>query len=131
MAGLILKLRPSERLLINGAVIENGDRRCRLNIISPGANVLRLRDAVHPADANTPVKRACYIAQLLLAGEVGEDAARGDLVRSISQLQSVLTDPESSRTLSEAAEYLKSDQIYQVLRELRTLLPLEDRLMRA
>ena len=30
MSGLVLKLSPKERVLINGAVIENGDRRSRL-----------------------------------------------------------------------------------------------------
>ena len=29
MTGLVLKLAPHERVLINGAVIENGDRRTR------------------------------------------------------------------------------------------------------
>ena len=48
MSGLVLKLSPKERLLINGAVIENGDCRCRLSIITPDANILRLRDALHP-----------------------------------------------------------------------------------
>ncbi|XCN44003.1 hypothetical protein DSM117340_03311 [Lentibacter algarum] len=32
MSGLILKLGPRERVLINGAVIENGDKRSRLAI---------------------------------------------------------------------------------------------------
>lgn len=43
MSGLILKLSPKERVLINGAVIENGDRRSRLAIMTPDANILRLR----------------------------------------------------------------------------------------
>lgn len=30
MTGLVLKLGPKERVLINGAVIENGDRRSRV-----------------------------------------------------------------------------------------------------
>ncbi len=30
MSGLVLKLGPKERVLINGAVIENGDKRSRL-----------------------------------------------------------------------------------------------------
>ena len=34
MSGLVLKLRPAERVLINGVVIENGDRRSRLNILT-------------------------------------------------------------------------------------------------
>ena len=48
MSGLVLKLAPKERILINGAVIENGDRRSRLSIMTPNANILRLRDAIHP-----------------------------------------------------------------------------------
>ena len=69
MNGLVLKLAPKERLLINGAVIENGDRRSRLAILTPNANLLRLRDAIHPEEANTPVRRVCYVAQLVLSGD--------------------------------------------------------------
>ena len=54
MSGLVLKLSPKERVLINGVVIENGDRRSRLAIMTPDANILRLRDAIHPEDARRP-----------------------------------------------------------------------------
>ncbi len=62
MTGLVLKLGPHERVMINGVVMENGDRRARLNILTPEANVLRLRDAIHPSEANTPVRRVVYVA---------------------------------------------------------------------
>ena len=55
MSGLILKLNPKERVLINGAVIENGDRRSKFRIMTPKANVLRLRDAINPEKS----KHAC------------------------------------------------------------------------
>ena len=87
MSGLVLKLNPKERVLINGAVIENGDRRARINIVTPNANILRLKDAIHPEDANTPVRRVCYIAQLVLSGEVDDlRVARGQLLNGIEQL---------------------------------------------
>jgi len=35
MSGLVLKLSPKERVLINGAVIENGDRRSVLSGDTP------------------------------------------------------------------------------------------------
>ncbi|MEO0915193.1 MAG: flagellar biosynthesis repressor FlbT, partial [Pseudomonadota bacterium] len=73
MSGLVLKLGPRERVMINGVVMENGDRRTRLNVITPDANVLRLRDAIHPEEAVTPVKRTCYVAQMILAGEAEAD----------------------------------------------------------
>ena len=55
MSGLVLKLGPKERLLVNGAVLENGDRRGRLSVLTPNANILRLKDAIHPSEAKTPV----------------------------------------------------------------------------
>ena len=131
MAGLILKLRPTERLLINGAVIENGDRRCRLNILSPNVNVLRLRDAIHPEEAKTPVSRVCYIAQLLLAGETDALAGRDDLMRGIKQLQQALPDAPAFDILDRARHHLELDEIYHVLKELRSLLTVEARLMRS
>ena len=69
MTGLVLKLGPRERIMINGVVMENGDRRARLNVITRDARVLRLRDAIHPDEVNTPVTRVLYIAQMVLAGE--------------------------------------------------------------
>ena len=54
MTGLVLKLGPHERIMINGVVMENGDRRARLNVLTPEANVLRLRDAIHPGRGQHP-----------------------------------------------------------------------------
>lgn len=68
MTGLVLKLRPKERVLINGAVIENGDRRSKFSVLTPDAKILRLRDALHPDEVTTPVRRVCYAAQLILTG---------------------------------------------------------------
>ena len=79
MSGLVLKLNPRERVLINGAVIENGDRRSRLSIMTPNVNILRLRDAIRPDEATTPVRRVCYIAQLVLSGDVKIEDARVQL----------------------------------------------------
>lgn len=128
MTGLVLKLAPNERVLINGAVIENGNRRGRLNIVTPGANILRLRDALHPEEVNTPVRRVCYIAQLVLCGEAEEDEARPQLLRGIAQLSQVLQDADSRAALALAARAVEEGQHYYALKHLRVLLPVEERL---
>jgi flagellar protein FlbT len=128
MSGLVLKLSPGERVLINGAVIENGDRRSRLAIMTPNANILRLRDAIHPEQANTPVRRVCYIAQLVLSGDVAPSDARQQLLRGIEQLSQVLVDHDSRLQLSRATEAVLEDAHYQALKALRALLPREARL---
>ena len=131
MSGLVLKLRPAERIMINGAVIENGDRRTRLHVLTPNANVLRLRDAIHPDEANTPVKRVCYIAQLLLAGEAEPKTARQQLMQGIEQLAAVFHDMDCRAHLAEAKAQLQQENDYQALKFLRFLLPVEASLMEA
>lgn len=129
MSGLVLKLAPKERVLINGVVIENGDRRSRFSIMTPQANVLRLRDAIHPDEVNTPVRRVCYAAQLVLSGDMEPDQARQQLLRRVEELSQVFTDADSRRVLSEATESLLAEHYYKCLKSLRSLLPREERLM--
>jgi flagellar biosynthesis repressor protein FlbT len=131
MSGLVLKLAPKERILINGAVIENGDRRSRLSIMTPNAHILRLRDAIHPGEVTTPVRRVCYIAQLVLSGDAEPANAKMQLLRGIEQLSQVLTDPDSRQQLAQATAAVVEDQHYMALKALRTLLPREERLMAA
>ena len=131
MSGLVLKLGPYERVLINGAVVENGDKRTRLAIVTPNANILRLRDAIHPQEANTPVKRVCYIAQLVLTGDATAEDTRQQLLRGIEQLSQVLTDYDSRTQLNLATKAVLEDQHYQALKALRSLLPREERLFAA
>lgn len=131
MTGLVLKLAPKERVLINGAVIENGDRRSRLAIMTPNAHILRLRDAIHPEEVNTPVRRVCYIAQLVLSGDADPNEARMQLLRGIEQLSQVLTDFDSRSQLTLATAAVIDNQHYQALKALRSLLPREERLLAA
>ena len=131
MSGLVLKLGPHERVLINGAVIENGDKRSRLSVMTPNANILRLRDAIHPEAVNSPVRRVCYIAQLVLSGDADPQAAKTQLLRGIEQLSQVLTGQDRRTLLLQATAAVLEDQHYQVMRALRGLLPREERLMAA
>ena len=131
MSGLVLKLGTHERVLINGAVIENGEKRSRLAVVTPNANILRLRDAIHPQEANTPVRRVCYIAQLVLSGDADATDTRLQLLRGIEQLSQVLTDHDSRTQLALASRSVLEDQHYQALKALRSLLPREERLMAA
>lgn len=131
MPGLILKLGPGERVMVNGVVLENGPRRSRLNILTPDANVLRLRDAIHPDEARTPVRRVCYIAQLVLAGEAEPEEAQRQVALGIDQLAQVFDDPESRGRLDEARGHLKALRWYQTMKALRALLAQEERLFAA
>lgn len=129
MPGLILKLRAHEQILVNGVVMQNGDRNARLIIKTPDAKILRLRDAIHPDEATTPVKRVCYLAQLGVAGEADPNEIARDLKSGIAQLSAALDGIDGAEVLAEAQSMLGEHNFYGVLRALRRLLPLEERLL--
>lgn len=115
--------------MINGAVIENGDRRSKLAIMTPDANILRLRDAIHPEDAKTPVRRVCYAVQLVLSGDASAEDAKRTLVRNIEELSQVFVDSNSRKFINAASEALTRGDHYHCLKSLRSLLPREERLL--
>jgi flagellar protein FlbT len=129
MAGLILKLRAHEQVLVNGVVMQNGDRNARLIIKTPDAKILRLRDAIHPGEVDTPVKRVCYIAQLVVAGEADPGQGATQLLSGISQLRDALGTLIATRPLDEAEEAVRAGNFYCAMRALRRLLPIEEGLL--
>ena len=131
MTGLVIRLAPRERVLLNGAVIENGDKRASLSIRTPDANVLRLRDAIHPDEATTPVKRTCYMVQMILSGDGQAEDLQTPLLRAIEQLSQVFRDPDSGQHLTDATDAALNGEFYQSLKSLRALIPREARLMAA
>ncbi len=127
--GLVIRLRPFEKFLINGVIVENGEKRTKLRVKSPGANILRLRDALHPEDATTPVKRLYYMAQLAVSGDLDESAASSELIPGLQALRDALPDDDSRAHVDRARNHVRAGEFYQVMRVLKTLLPFEEKLL--
>ncbi len=89
MTGLVIKLKPNEKVLVNGVILQNGDRAARLRVRTSDVAILRARDAIQKEDANTPLKRVYYIAQLALAGEADPDRAAGEILQGLAPLKSI------------------------------------------
>ncbi len=118
MSGLILKLRPNEEFMINGVVVQNGDRKARLRVKTGGASILRLKDAMRPDEATTPEKRAYYVAQLAVSGALGADEAARILKDALSELASRFTRGPEREAIDRAAIELEHGRIYGVMRRL-------------
>jgi flagellar protein FlbT len=99
--------------------------------MTPDANILRLRDALHPEDVKTPVRRVCFAMQLVLSGDKSPEDAHLPLLRQLEELSQVFTDSDSRNMLAEATSGLIAGQHYRALKALRALLPREERLLAA
>ncbi len=129
MGGLVLKLAPNERILINGLMIENGPKKARMTVHSDGAHVLRLRDALHPEEVKGPVSIAYHVAQLAVAGQSDPKEAVEDLRPRLDDLLHAFDGTWAHEAISKASEALEDRNFYKTMRELNPVLPLEKELL--
>ena len=70
---LKLSLKPGERLVLNGAVLQNGDRRGVI-LLQNKASVLREKDIMQEDEANSPSRRIYFAVMMMYIDEA--NAAR-------------------------------------------------------
>ncbi len=69
---LKLSLKPSEKFVLNGAVITNGDKRTSL-VIQNKASLLREKDIMQPEEAQTPARRIYFPIMMMYLDEDAND----------------------------------------------------------
>ncbi|MFN3960909.1 MAG: flagellar biosynthesis repressor FlbT [Parvularculaceae bacterium] len=125
MSGLVIKLRPFEKLLVNGAVLQNGSRATRLRVTTQNASILRLRDAMRPGEATTSAEKIYYIAQLAVAGEAEIEEAISELVSLITLAAHCSTVDLERDVYAGALAAAEAGRFYSVMRALRPLISLQ------
>lgn len=128
MSGLVLKIAPGERFIVNGATLENGDKPARIRITEANARVLRCRDALRPEEVNTPVKRIYFAIQLLITGDLSEADTLPAIDAECCQLLDIFRpiDPDLIPTLR---SMLSRGNHYSALCHLRQILAIEEQLL--
>jgi flagellar protein FlbT len=125
MSGLVISLKPNERFLVNGALLMNGDKRSQICVPNDNVYVLRMSDALHPDEVDTPVKRVYYAVQIILSGD-GDRAALETSVKSgLDALQAVFDGTPMSPTLEKAQTAFAKGRFYSVLYTLKSLFDIE------
>lgn len=129
MTGLVIKLKPNEKVLVNGVILQNGDRAANIRVRSKDVSILRARDAIQKEDANTPLKRIYYVAQLAMAGEAETEIAAREILQGIEPLKSIFAGEEALAELNRAAAAAEELKFFVVMRAVKKLFPLEEALL--
>ena len=88
---LKLSLRPGEKFVVNGAVVQNGDRRAAL-VLQNKASVLREKDIMQPNEADTPAKRIYFPIMLMYLDDSGRDKAYGEFAARLAEFMGAVRD---------------------------------------
>ncbi|HEY5409962.1 MAG TPA: flagellar biosynthesis repressor FlbT [Caulobacteraceae bacterium] len=110
---LKLSLKPGEKFVLNGAVVQNGDRRGVL-LLQNKASVLREKDIMQADEVTTPARRIYFPVMMMYLDEAGavkyynEFAQRLSEFMGVIQSQTVLVDCVNISRHAMAREYYKA-----------------------
>jgi len=123
---LKLDLRPHEKIFLGGAVLVNGDSRCRLTVLND-VPVLREKDILKEEDADTPCKHIYLAVQFMYMDT--PNLARyhqyyWEQVKAVIQVA-----PSTTDLISKLSNFVLDGHYYQALKTARELIRYEQELL--
>ena len=121
---LKLSLKPNERIVLNGAVIQNGDRRSTL-LLQNRVSVLREKDIMQPDEATTPARRIYLPVMLMYLS--GEDDAENynEFAMRMTEFMSALRHPAVLELCVGVSRDVMAGEFYKALSKCRKLIDYE------
>jgi len=121
---LKLSLKPGERIVINGAVIANGDRRSEFAIENL-ASVLREKDILAETDANTPAKRIYFSIMVMALGNSTLKQAFAEFESRLTEFAGVIVDPAGLQLCLKISACVANADYYKALNHCKALIEFE------
>jgi flagellar protein FlbT len=122
---LKISLKPNEKIYINGAVIRV-DRKVTVELMNDVQFLLESH-VIQADDSSTPLKQLYFILQVMLMNPAGAAAARDMFRRSLPLLLANFEDTQICGALKQIDRMVGEDHIYEALKAIRALYPLERR----
>lgn len=122
---LKLSLKPGEKFVLNGAVVQNGDRRGVL-VLQNKASVLREKDIMQQDQANTPARRIYFPVMMMYLDEPGAERYYDEFVRRMSEFMGVIGNPNVLADCVDVSKYCMEREYYKALMLCRKLIEYED-----
>ncbi|TPI46988.1 flagellar biosynthesis repressor FlbT [Mesorhizobium sp. B2-9-1] len=124
---LKISLKPNEKIYINGAVIRV-DRKVTIELMNDVQFLLESH-VIQADQASTPLRQLYFIVQIMLINPVGAPEAREMFRRSLPMLIASFDNQDICKGLKQIDRMVGEDEIYEALKAIRALYPLERRVL--
>jgi flagellar protein FlbT len=121
---LKLSLRPGEKFVVNGAVVQNGDRRAAL-VLQNKASVLREKDIMQPDEASTPARRIYFPIMLMYLDDAGRDKSYSEFASRLAEFMGAVRDPSVLAECIGVSKEVMAGEYYRALMRCRKLIAYE------
>ena len=120
---LKISLKPNEKIYINGAVIRV-DRKVTIELMNDVQFLLESH-VIQADQASTPLRQLYFIVQIMLINPAGAADARDMFRRSLPMLIASFDNQDICNSLKQIDRMVGEDEIYEALKAIRALYPLE------
>ena len=124
---LKLSLKPGEKFVLNGAVVQNGDRRGVL-ILQNKASVLREKDIMQESEVTTPGRRIYFPVMMMYLDESLAPKLYDEFARRLSEFMGATRNPEALADCVAASRHVMAREYYKALMSARKLVDYEEKL---
>jgi flagellar biosynthesis repressor protein FlbT len=125
---LKISLKPGEKFVVNGAVVTNGDRRSSF-VIQNKVSILRERDILTEAEANTPARRVYFPIMLSYLDADKASTYYQEFVLRMTELMGVIENPEIQLVCVQVSLDMMNRDFYRALSGCRKLVEHEAKLL--
>jgi flagellar protein FlbT len=122
---LKLSLKPGEKFVLNGAVVQNGDRRAVL-VLQNKASVLREKDIMQPDEVQTPARRIYFPVMMMYLDEANAEKFYDEFVRRLTEFMGVISNPSVLADCVSISKACMAREHYKALMLCRKLIDYED-----
>ena len=124
---LKLSLKPGEKFVLNGAVVQNGDRRGVL-VLQNKASVLREKDIMQEAEVTTPARRIYFPVMMMYLDENAAPKFYDEFARRLSEFMGATRNPKALADGVAASRHVMAREYYKALMSARKLVDYEETL---
>lgn len=121
---LKLSLKPGEKFVLNGAVIQNGDRRGVL-VLQNKASILREKDIMQEAEATSPARRVYFPVMMMYLAESEAGHYVEPFALRLQEFASAVRNPAVAADCEGVARHVAAGDFYRALMLCRKLIDYE------
>ena len=122
---LKLSLKPGEKFVLNGAVVQNGDRRASL-ILQNKASVLREKDIMQAEAVTSPARHIYFPVMMMYLDEAGAQRYYDEFSRRLAEFMGVIQNPVILSECLAVSKHVIAKEYYKGLMLARKLIESED-----
>ncbi|GFE59666.1 flagellar biosynthesis repressor FlbT [Geobacter sp. AOG2] len=124
---LKLHLKPHEKIIIGGAVMQCGNRPIEFTVEN-NVPILRQKDIMTEAGATSPARRVYFVLQLMYIDSGANDSNYHEVFRELER-EITAAVPSSQRFFDEISGEVAAGRFYQALKTAQALMAYENQLL--